>query len=65
VSADVSLGPDPAGGLRIDGITLNVDARVDGLDAQQVREIVDQAKATCPVSKALAGVDIALGEVTV
>ena len=33
VQADVSLGPDPAGGFRLTGITLTVRGDVDGLDA--------------------------------
>ena len=33
VKADVSLGPDPAGGFRLTGITLTVSGEVDGLDA--------------------------------
>lgn len=64
VTADVSLGPDPAGGLRITGIALTVRADVDGLDDEALRRVADDAAATCPVSKALAGVDITLASVT-
>jgi osmotically inducible protein OsmC len=60
VQADVSLGPDRAGGLRLTGIKLTVRGEVDGLDAAQFAEAAEQAKATCPVSKALTGVDISL-----
>ena len=60
VSADVSLGPDPAGGFRITGITLNVSGEVDGLDAAGFQEAAEGAKVGCPVSKALTGVDITL-----
>jgi osmotically inducible protein OsmC len=60
VQADVSLGPDPAGGFRLTGIKLTVRGEVDGLDADQFREAAGQAKAGCPVSKALTGVDITL-----
>ena len=60
VQADVSLGPDPAGGFKLTGIKLTVRGEVDGLDADQFREAAEQAKAGCPVSKALTGVDIAL-----
>ncbi|MFT4083869.1 MAG: OsmC family peroxiredoxin [Nocardioides sp.] len=60
VSADVSLGPDPAGGFRLTGITLTVRAEVDGLDADGFAAAAEAAKAGCPVSKALAGVEIAL-----
>jgi lipoyl-dependent peroxiredoxin len=60
VQADVSLGPDPAGGLRLTGITLTVRGRTDGLDDAQFLKAAEDAKATCPVSKALTGVDITL-----
>jgi osmotically inducible protein OsmC len=60
VQADVSLGPDPAGGFKLTGIKLTVRGEVDGLDADQFREAAEQAKAGCPVSKALTGVDITL-----
>jgi osmotically inducible protein OsmC len=60
VQADVSLGPDPAGGFKLTGIKLTVRGEVDGLDADQFRQAAEQAKAGCPVSKALAGVDITL-----
>jgi osmotically inducible protein OsmC len=60
VQADVSLGPDPAGGFKLTGIKLTVRGEVDGLDADQFREAAEQAKAGCPVSKALTGVDIML-----
>ena len=35
VQADVSLGPDPAGGFRLTGIKLTVRGEVEGLDAEQ------------------------------
>jgi lipoyl-dependent peroxiredoxin len=60
VRADVSLGPDPAGGFRLTGITLTVRGKADGLDADAFVQAAHQAKASCPVSKALAGVDIGL-----
>ena len=60
VRADVSLGPDPAGGFRLTGITLTVRGEVDGLDADAFEQAAQTAKATCPVSKALTGVEIAL-----
>jgi len=60
VQADVSLGPDPAGGFKLTGIKLTVRGEVDGLDADQFRQAAEQAKASCPVSKALTGVDITL-----
>lgn len=57
VTADVTLGPDPAGGFRISGIGLTVRGRVHGLDADGFLAAAEAAKAGCPVSKALAGVD--------
>ena len=60
VQADVSLGPDPAGGFRLTGIKLTVRGEVDGLDDAQVAQAAQAAKAGCPVSKALTGVDISL-----
>ena len=60
VTADVSLGADPAGGFRLTGVTLTVRGEVDGLDAAGFEEAAQSAKATCPVSKALTGVDITL-----
>ncbi|HYB49151.1 MAG TPA: OsmC family peroxiredoxin [Streptosporangiaceae bacterium] len=60
VQADVSLGPDPAGGFRLTGIRLTVRGEVDGLDDAQFAQAAQAAKAGCPVSKALTGVDITL-----
>ena len=60
VQADVSLGPDPAGGFRLTGIKLTVRGEVEGLDAEQFAQAAQAAKETCPVSKALTGVDITL-----
>jgi osmotically inducible protein OsmC len=60
VQADVSLGPDPAGGFRLTGIKLTVRGKVDGLDADGFTKAAEAAKAGCPVSKALTGVDISL-----
>jgi osmotically inducible protein OsmC len=60
VSADVTLGPDPAGGFRLTGITLTVRAEVEGMDAAAFDEAAETAKAGCPVSKALTGVEISL-----
>jgi osmotically inducible protein OsmC len=60
VRADVSLGPDPAGGFRLTGIKLTVRGEVDGLDAAGFASAAQAAKEGCPVSKALTGVDITL-----
>ncbi|HET9658276.1 MAG TPA: OsmC family peroxiredoxin [Kineosporiaceae bacterium] len=60
VRADVTLGPDPAGGLRISGIRLTVRGSADGVDEGTFVKAAEQAKAGCPVSKALAGTEITL-----
>jgi lipoyl-dependent peroxiredoxin len=60
VQADVTLGPDPAGGFRLTGIKLTVRGEVDGLDADGCAEAAAAAKAGCPISKALTGVEITL-----
>jgi lipoyl-dependent peroxiredoxin len=60
VQADVTLGPDPAGGFRLTGIKLTVRGEVDGLDADAFAEAAAAAKAGCPISKALTGVEITL-----
>jgi lipoyl-dependent peroxiredoxin len=60
VTADVTLGPDPAGGVRITGIKLTVVGEVEGLDAAGFEAAAQKAKAGCPVSKALTGTTITL-----
>jgi osmotically inducible protein OsmC len=60
VTADVSLGPDSAGGFRITGIALKVRGEVSGLDEAGFLAAAENAKATCPVSKALTGTEITL-----
>jgi lipoyl-dependent peroxiredoxin len=54
--AEVDFQP----GTGITQIRLSVRGSVDGLDADGFREAAEGAKANCPVSKALAGVDITL-----
>ena len=61
VTADVSLGPDKAdGGFKLTGIKLTVVGEVEGLDAAGFEKAAQDAKAGCPVSKALSAVDISL-----
>ena len=60
VQADVSLGPDPAGGFKLTGIKLTVRGEVEGLTDEQFARVAQDAKAGCPVSKVLTGVDITL-----
>jgi osmotically inducible protein OsmC len=61
VTADVSLGPDKErGGLMLTGIKLTVRGQVDGLDEDGFVKAAESAKTGCPVSKALAAVDMTL-----
>jgi lipoyl-dependent peroxiredoxin len=60
VTADVTLGPDPAGGFHISGIALTVSGSADGVGADDFARIAQEAKAACPVSKALAATPITL-----
>ena len=61
VSADVTLGPDKeAGGFKLTGIKLTARGEVEGLDDAAFKEAAEKAKAGCPISKALAAVDITL-----
>jgi len=57
VSAEVTFQP----GEGITGIVLNVRGKVPGLDAEGFSKAAEDAKAGCPVSKALAGTKISLG----
>jgi len=59
-TAEVHLGPDPAGGFHLPKIELTVRAVVPGMDAETFREAAEKAKEQCPVSKALAAVPITL-----
>ena len=56
VSADVTLGQKD-GGPHITKIAITVRGEVEGLDAAGFEQAAQAAKAGCPVSKALAGVD--------
>ena len=60
VTAEVSFGPDPAGGFHIPGIAITVRGDVDGLDDAGFKAVAEDAKASCPVSKALTGTEITL-----
>jgi lipoyl-dependent peroxiredoxin len=60
IKADVTLGPDPDGGVKLTGILLTVRAEVEGLDEAGFAEAANTAKVGCPISKALTGVDITL-----
>ncbi len=60
VTAAVSLGADPDGGFRLTGIALTVRGEVTGVDEAGFLAAAAEAKDTCPVSKALTGVEITL-----
>lgn len=47
-------------GTGITGSHLNVNATVPGIDAETFQRIAEEAKTGCPVSQALAGVEITL-----
>jgi osmotically inducible protein OsmC len=47
-------------GFGIVSSALTARVTVDGLTDDQIREIAERAKLTCPVSRALAGIDITL-----
>jgi osmotically inducible protein OsmC len=63
VSADVTLGADPAGGFRLTGIHLTVSGEVSGIDSATFLAAAQAAKENCTVSKALTGVEITLDAV--
>jgi osmotically inducible protein OsmC len=60
VKADVTLAPDPAGGFRISGIKLTVRGSAEGIDPDTFQKIAQDAKDSCPVSKALTGTNLTL-----
>ncbi len=59
VKVDVSLGADNPG-FKLTGVKISVRGEVDGLDAEGFAKAAQTAKETCPVSKALSGVEITL-----
>jgi len=58
-SATVNFGPVP-GGFAITKIELQTEGEVPGIDAAKFAEFTQAAKVQCPVSKALAAVEISL-----
>src|SRR3954471_462144 len=56
VSANVSFEV----GIGITDIELTAQVESEGLPDEVLREVAERAKATCPISKALAGVEITL-----
>lgn len=60
VVADVTVGPDPDGGLHLTSIRLTVRGEVPGIDEAKFVELADRTKSECPVSKALSVVPMEL-----
>lgn len=56
-SADVTLGEDPNGGFKIHKIALTVRGEVEGIDEATFLKAAQDAKESCPLSKALASVE--------
>jgi lipoyl-dependent peroxiredoxin len=59
-AAKVHIEKLPAGGFGVTKIELDSEARVPGIDDAAFQEQARQTKETCPVSRALAAVEIAL-----
>jgi lipoyl-dependent peroxiredoxin len=59
-TAKVRLEQREDGGFSITSIALATTGRVDGVDEARFAELAERAKATCPVSRALAGTEITL-----
>ena len=57
-SAACTVAPQPEGGFKITTMALTVRASVAGITDAVFQEKVQGTKSGCPVSKALAGVDI-------
>ena len=60
VSTTANVDLDMSDGPRIATITLDAEAEVPGIDEAEFLEQAEGARRNCPVSKALAGVDIRL-----
>jgi osmotically inducible protein OsmC len=60
VTTTATVDLDMTDGPRIATITLRTEAEVPGIDQDEFRKQAEAAKESCPVSKALTGVDIQL-----
>lgn len=58
--AVVTYGPAAGGGFEITESALTLTGTVPGIDAAKFKELADQAKAGCPVSKALGAIKVTL-----
>jgi osmotically inducible protein OsmC len=59
-TARVRLEQQESGGFAITQIALKTIGDVPGVDGERFAELAEQAKATCPVSRALAGTQVTL-----
>lgn len=59
-TAKVRLEQQDGGGFAITQIALSTTGDVPGVDQEEFAEMAEQAKATCPISRALAGTEITL-----
>lgn len=59
-NAVVTYGPAAGGGFEITESALTLTGTVPGIDAAKFKELAEQAKAGCPVSKALGAIKITL-----
>jgi osmotically inducible protein OsmC len=55
VTARVTFGPNPAGGNGVLSSALTVRAQAPDGDAAKLKALAEDAKANCPISKALQG----------
>ena len=59
-TAEVTVGPVAGGGQAISKSALTLRGDVPGMDNQEFVKLAEKAKAGCPVSKALAAIEITL-----
>jgi osmotically inducible protein OsmC len=61
ILTEAEVGMDKVGeGFKIISVNLSVEAEVPGIGDQEFQALAEKAKATCPVSQALAGTKITL-----
>jgi osmotically inducible protein OsmC len=58
--AVVTYGPAAGGGFEITESVITLVGTVPGIDAAKFKELAEQAKAGCPVSKALGAIKVSL-----
>jgi lipoyl-dependent peroxiredoxin len=55
ISATVTVGPKPEGGIQVTASRLEVAGQVPGLDQARFQELAEEAELGCPISNALRG----------